>query len=126
MPTARVYGAAASVGDDAVYVLGGYVNSGISGTMFQYRPSTDEWSTHPRPMNIPRWGIGAVATNGSIYAVGGHDQNGYSAVVERYDIATNEWSIVSSMPTARAFLAVAEYNCRVSHEQIEASRPKSA
>jgi N-acetylneuraminic acid mutarotase len=49
---------------------------------FRYNPSTDRWTTLPRPKNSYRYG-GVV--DGKFYAIGGQ--------VEVYDPATNRWTL---------------------------------
>ena len=67
-------------------------------------------------MSLPRAGLGVVAVDGKIYAIGGatspHIGNLLS-INEQYDPTTNTWIIKPSMPTPRAYFAIAAYQHKI-------------
>jgi len=77
--------------------------------------TTDEntWETKA-PMSQPRAGLGVVAVNGKIYAIGGASTAPYQnqadnllSTNEEYDPTTDTWTVKPSMPTPRAYFAIA-------------------
>ncbi len=70
------------------------------------------------PMHVARSALGVVALNGKIYAIGGSTSTRYplDAFVgtnEEYNLATNSWTIKASMPTPRAYFAIAAYQNKI-------------
>ena len=71
------------------------------------------WETKA-PMSQPRAGLGVVAVNGKIYAIGGASTAPYQnqadnllSTNEEYDPTTDTWTVKPSMPTPRAYFAIA-------------------
>jgi hypothetical protein len=113
IPTPR-YGAAATVVDNRICVVGGYHGGTIQGapaltSMECYDPVADSWSSGPA-MPTGRMSLGFDAVGSSAYAVGGVCCFGPGfpplATVERYDATANAWSAISALPTVRNFPAV--------------------
>ena len=60
-----------------------------------------------------RW-VGVVAVDGKIYAIGGLlETDRYLDTNEQYNPNTDTWSILKSMPTPRAQIAIAEYQNKI-------------
>jgi len=77
----------------------------------------DSWVSRA-PMGQARSGLGVIAVNGCIYAIGGTQLGGdfIKAVVgtnEQYNITSDTWVYKASMPTARAFFAIAAYQGKI-------------
>ncbi|PVX27628.1 MAG: hypothetical protein CW716_01315 [Candidatus Bathyarchaeum sp.] len=77
----------------------------------------DSWITKA-PMQQARSGLGVIAANGCIYAIGGTQSGGdfIKAVVgtnEQYNMTSDAWIYKASMPTARAFFAIATYQGKI-------------
>jgi hypothetical protein len=77
------------------------------------------WETKA-PMSQPRAGLGVVAVDGKIYAIGGASTPPYLNqadnllnINEQYDPATNTWTVKPSMPTPRAYFAIAAYQNKI-------------
>jgi N-acetylneuraminic acid mutarotase len=84
-------------------------------------PVENSW-TSKAPMPTARGGLGVAVVNGKIYAIGGstiqvkesrYVSGGVVGVNEEYDPATDTWTTKASMPTPRAFLAVAVYQNKI-------------
>ena len=96
---------AAAAVDNIIYAIGG--NNGTEvGTVDEYDPSTDSW-TSKADMPTPRVNHAAAAVNGKIYVFGGEAAGSDLASVEEFDPATNTWTTKSPMPTARRNAAAA-------------------
>jgi Kelch motif. len=73
------------------------------------------------PMQVARSGLGVAAVNGKIYAIGGTTAEGnlgsYTGGVvgttEEYDPATDKWVFKKSMPTPRAYFAIAVFQNKI-------------
>ena len=74
------------------------------------------------PMQQNRGALGAVATNGKIYAIGGAINCVYNTpsstweivgTNEEYDPILDNWTTKASMPTARAYFAIAAFQNKV-------------
>ena len=77
----------------------------------------DSWVSK-EPMSQPRAGLGVVAVNGKIYAIGGastaqKQSENLLSINEEYDPATDTWTIKPSMPTPRAYFAIAAYQNKI-------------
>jgi hypothetical protein len=84
----------------------------------------DSWNTKT-PVPHGRHGFSVVAVDGKIYAIGGHyytETPGpyYQIYVDnyidanlRYDPAIDSWTTLASMPTPRAWFAIAEYQGKI-------------
>ena len=115
MPTARA-GAAASVVDDTIFVIGGRLSAPgpCSGgpylaTVEKYDIDSDTWTT-VAPLPSPRSDLTAVAHGGKIFVFGGCTGTvstpSVTGEVDMYDPQTNTWTTgLAAMPTARTSLA---------------------
>ena len=74
------------------------------------------------PMHQARAGLGVVAVNGKIYAIGGTTSStsyafagagGFVGTNEEYDPETDTWASKASMPTPRAYFAIAAYQNKI-------------
>jgi N-acetylneuraminic acid mutarotase len=79
----------------------------------------DSWAPKA-PLHQGRAGLGVVAVNGKIYAIGGTTSStssafagGFVGTNEKYDIETDTWTYRASMPTPRAYFAVAAYQNKI-------------
>ena len=102
--------------DDKIYIIGGQdeFNSPINLDLVQiYDPETDTWS---RGASIPTIVLNAAAgaTTGAkapkrIYVIGGtlDGSDEGTNIIQAYDPENDTWTFGASMPTARAWLAVA-------------------
>ena len=70
------------------------------------------------PMHQPRCGLGVIAVGDNVYAIGG-TTSGDSFIEnvmgtnDQYDPATDVWVYKASMPTPRAFFAIASYQNKI-------------
>jgi N-acetylneuraminic acid mutarotase len=75
------------------------------------------------PMHQARAGLGVVAVNGKVYAIGGSTASGsyppdmlfggFVGTNEEYDPETDTWTYRASMPTPRAYFAIAAYKNKI-------------
>jgi N-acetylneuraminic acid mutarotase len=82
----------------------------------------DTWSAKA-PMHQARAGLGVAAVNGKIYAIGGTTASGpyppdayaggFVGTNEEYDPETDTWTYRASMPTPRAYFAIAAYKNKI-------------
>lgn len=79
----------------------------------------DSWVSKT-PMSQSRAGLGVVAVDGKIYAIGGastapyHNQaENLLSTNEEYDPTTDSWTVKPSMPTPRAYFAIATYQNKI-------------
>jgi N-acetylneuraminic acid mutarotase len=73
----------------------------------------DSWASKA-PMHQARAGLGVVAVNGKIYAIGGmlstrYPPKGFVGTNEEYNPETDTWITKASMPTPRAYFAIAAH-----------------
>ncbi len=61
---------------------------------YRYDPTTDRWTTIPKPANYHAWGMGGTI-GGKFYVAGGSNQ------LDVYDPATNEWTTRAPMGSPR-------------------------
>ncbi|NPV80796.1 MAG: hypothetical protein HPY52_11050 [Firmicutes bacterium] len=99
MPTARNGAAAASPGNNKIYVFGGY--NGVSpynvNANEEYDIMSNTWTTKAS-MPLSLSGHAAASPgNGKVYSIGGEDPDDYSHNYE-YNPATNSWTQISDMP----------------------------
>ncbi|CAJ1377354.1 unnamed protein product [Effrenium voratum] len=108
---ARRYRAAAAAAHGRVYVAGGCDGSWQTGlrSVERYDPDTRAWSILA-PLQVPRWGAGAVAIAGGSVCVFGGCSSGALASVERFDPATGTWEPLPPLKVARKFCGAA--TCR--------------
>ena len=100
-----------------LYVIGGYLQSGLSvwqpaATVYEYDPATDTWAERA-PMPAPRGALSVAVHEGKLYAIGGYDRKANSAAVEVYDPERNTWTSRASLPTPRDHLATATVSGKV-------------
>lgn len=97
LPTPR-QGAAIAVVQEKIYVIGGRMGAGSSGTATNivevYDPSTDLWVS-VGPEQERRTGAQAVAVEGNIYVIGGAAGGEATRSIEMYDTATDTWMMMS-------------------------------
>jgi N-acetylneuraminic acid mutarotase len=79
----------------------------------------DTW-VEKAPMPTPRAGLGVVSVDDKIYAIGGastapyHNQaENLLSINEEYDPTTDTWTVKPSMPTPRAYFAIAAYQNKI-------------
>ena len=119
IPTS-VQGYASAVLDNEIYFMGGSPESTspviahVTSANQVYDPETDSWSLASNLPKANSYGA-AAATEGylappRIYCVGGFSAGKFSGQVQAYNSENNSWNIVDPMPTARAYLSVADVN----------------
>jgi N-acetylneuraminic acid mutarotase len=91
--------------DDAIYVIGGYVDTTPVAQVWRYSVRAEEWAALA-PMRIARGSPAAAVIGDKIYVAGGSKDEqgavtGALSSVEVYDIATGAWSSAPDMPTPR-------------------------
>ena len=92
MPTGRTM-TASGVVNNKIYVIGGYTgayingSSNIVGTVEEYDPAMDKWTTKTS-MPTARKGFTIAVSNGKLYAIGGSG----TSVIEEYDPPTDTWT----------------------------------
>ena len=101
--------AGAAVLDGALYVVGGFTESGDtiwspSDRVFRFDPAGDAW-TERAPLPTARGGLAVTTLQGKLFAVSGYDGRENPAAVEVYDPAIDQWSAVAPLPTPRDHLA---------------------
>jgi N-acetylneuraminic acid mutarotase len=112
-----VLGCTSAVLDGKIFVIGGSRHFQLGGDLATvgsnqvYDPENDAWSTRTS-LPITESYAAADATSGvtapkKIYVVGGFNETDYSSVTYVYDSKGNVWSTGTSMPTSRAYLALA-------------------
>jgi N-acetylneuraminic acid mutarotase len=104
MPTART-GAAATVINDMLYVVGGDVG-GLTHALEVYDPSADRWATLA-PMPTARFEFAVESVNGILYALGGNTSGTATGIVEAYDPKTDSWTSRASLPAPQVATASA-------------------
>ena len=77
----------------------------------------DSWVSK-RPMNQARCSLGVIAVEGKVYAIGGTTSadsfiEDVMGTTEQYDPTTDMWVYKTSMPTPRAFFAIASYQNKI-------------
>jgi hypothetical protein len=75
------------------------------------------WTTKA-PMHQARCGLGVIAVEGKVYAIGGTISTdsfieNVMGATEQYDPTTDVWVYKTSMPTPRAFFAIASYQNKI-------------
>ena len=75
------------------------------------------WS-EKAPMHIARCGLGVIAVGGKVYAIGGTTSadsfiDDVMGTTEQYNPTTDVWIYKASMPTPRAFFAIASYQNKI-------------
>ena len=72
------------------------------------------------PMPTPRGGLGVVVVDGKIYAIGGastapfiYQAENLLSINEEYDPITDTWTVKPSMPTPRAYFAIAAFKNKI-------------
>ena len=112
----KVWRASAAESDGKLYVFGGYQSTGgfpfnLSNRVFEYDPSTDEW-TEKTPMSAARGTSVAVNVSGKIHVIGGAS-SGALKLHEAYDPSTDSWEINEPMITARSGLTAIYMNGKI-------------
>ncbi len=81
--------------------------------------SGDFW-TQKASMHVARGGLGVAVVNGKIYAIGGSTESGQHVAIdglvgtnEEYNPSTDTWATKATMPTPRAFFAIATFNNKI-------------
>lgn len=85
-----------------IYVLGGYLSSSKTASVYAYDPALDNWGTRA-PLPTARCCLGSATVNTTIYAIGGSGSTGAGSSVDAYDPLTDTWTTRAPMPTARSF-----------------------
>lgn len=86
------------------------------------RAADDSWTTL-QPMQQARAGLGVAEVDGKIYAIGGSTASGsyppdlfegkFVGTNEEYDPELDMWTYRTSMPTPRAYFAIASYENKI-------------
>ena len=81
--------------DKYLYVIGGYNNSGVLGSVERFDPVAEEWVLLD-PLKTPRFDASGAVRGSKIVVGGGVDKhsNILSGNFECYDVKTNTWSSV--------------------------------
>ncbi|MPZ26012.1 MAG: S8 family serine peptidase [Micromonosporaceae bacterium] len=98
MPAGRAAPGAAAV-DGALYVVGGCTTGGceVSGTVWRYQPSRDEWEVLPDyPHSIAWLGCGGLA--GQVFCTGGTIGGAPTAATYAYHPEQREWTARADAP----------------------------
>jgi N-acetylneuraminic acid mutarotase len=114
MPTSRYGLATVSVGD-AIYAIGGFdfSSSGGLSTTEKYSVLGNNWTMSVGNLRRGRGGLGATYNllfAANFYAVGGGTQDYFgppTSAAEVFKINQSQWMILTNMPTARNWVAVA-------------------
>jgi len=103
--------------DGKIYLIGGLSGSQTSNVVFEYDPTSDQWTdlTSICPMPTPRDHCVAATVNDKIHMIGGRQLDVYSImdVHEVFDPVARTWETKASMPTARAGFAAAVLNGKI-------------
>ncbi len=99
-------GAAALEGH--VYIVGGFIKSGMSiwnpfKRVFRYSPKTSQWEERAS-LSTARGGLAVAVLQGKLYAMSGYDGTLNPDAVEVYDPQMDAWASVASLPTPRDHL----------------------
>ncbi|WNM57337.1 Kelch repeat-containing protein [Candidatus Nitrospira allomarina] len=120
-PTMRTEVATATL-NGKIYVVGGFeqpafgniINLGITPSLQEYDPTTDQWTSRaPMPVGLHHVGLGVA--DDKLFVIGGYRQSGLSvwhpvATVYVYNPATDIWAERAPMPTPRGALSVAQHD----------------
>lgn len=102
MPSQPV-GAACTVSEGKIFLMGGSVNDVASSTVWVYNSHHNRWGAAPR-MRVRREFAAAGAIDGKIYVLGGCQPStwaGSTSWAEVYDPCSEVWSSISSPPEMR-------------------------
>jgi N-acetylneuraminic acid mutarotase len=112
LPTLREHITAAVV-NDRIYVISGRWGSQNIGTVEEYNPATNTW-TSKAPIPTARSGITSAVLDGKIHVTDGEDLSSANTYYQHevYDPATDTWATLPRMPTARHGLASGAANGR--------------
>ncbi len=88
--------------------------------VFSFADVTEDSWVPKASMQQARAGLGVVAVNGKIYAIGGTTSStsnaymgGFVGTNEEYNPETDTWTYRTSMPTPRAYFAIAAYQNKI-------------
>ena len=115
-----VQGYSSAVFNDKIYIMGGSLDSlpieeSLTTNVNQvYDPQNDSWDFGSSLLNAVSYPAAAV-TEGfmalpRIYCIGGFFDRKFSGQVQAYNLENNSWKLEDSMPTPRAYLAIAVVN----------------
>ena len=76
-----------------LYVIGGHSSEGPLATTERFDTKQEKWTTL-KPMNFPRFLLGACALDGLVYAVGGRNNERSLDTVEVYDPKAKRWIVM--------------------------------
>ena len=76
-----------------LYVIGGHSPDGALASTERFDTKQEKWVTL-KPMNLPRFLLGACAVDGLVYALGGRNNERSLETVEVYDPKAKVWSIM--------------------------------
>ncbi|MGW2884945.1 Kelch repeat-containing protein [Streptomyces griseoruber] len=123
LPTARYAPASAAAPcprgqtGSCLYTVGGHGGTAVLATAESYNRSTNAWSTLAN-LPTPREALAAASapcpdgqSGTCVYALGGNGPGVILATAQSYDPGTGAWSTVTSLPTARRYLAAASAPC---------------
>ena len=106
----RSFGAAVSIGDSQLLVMGGLDGSSYLSSTELFDLNTQEW-TQTADMRHKRSRLAAVSLldDSHVVAVGGHDRTRSHDVVELYSVAKNAWMDMPHMRTQRTECCAVAY-----------------
>ena len=106
-------GMAAVVFEGAIYIAGGKISQGVTGSSLRYRPSQGGWeSLADKP--TPVMDVQAVVLGERIFVPGGTAASGKSvSVLEAYSPRLNRWDALTPMPAAVSGYALAAFEGRI-------------
>ncbi len=104
MPVMRA-SAACAVVEGTAYVYGGRTKAGISGDLWSYTPSADEWKALPSPPLAPRTGAVALSCGNALFVGLGYGGKGvysdetYLRDWWRFTPSSGEWKRLADYPS---------------------------
>jgi len=105
-----VHSSAVAVSDGKIFLLGGRMGTGTSGSasgqIFVFDPTEGSWSVG-QPMAQARTGAGAAAFQGRIHVVGGAESDNALNSIEIYDPSSDSWNLAPPMNSPRTAHVVA-------------------
>ena len=76
-----------------LYVIGGHSPDGPLASTERFDTKQEKWVTL-KPMNSPRFQLGACAVDGLVYAMGGRNNERSLDTIEVYDPKAKAWTVV--------------------------------
>lgn len=76
-----------------LYVIGGHSPEGALASSERFDTKQEKWTTL-KPMNLPRFLLGACAIDGLVYAVGGRNNERSLDTIEVFDPKAKSWTLL--------------------------------